>query len=190
MTPRIIHTKGRPFDAFLVDADNMVNVTRLDPKGVEWRVPLFRQAIQIRDLSAGEIAVNKGHTFPRPVQLQGPAGKWVLEEFPPYYRKIHDHAANVLLSLPLLDMSLSPKPRNRGKLGKLTVAKNYNDWKLLTAWSWSKWEEERLLDPKAWSIEARWLAMKNQVMYPHGKSAFGKMCASMELFVTESRKKR
>ena len=190
MTPRIIHPKGWPENAFLVDADNLVYAPRFDSKGIKWKAGVFRQAIQIRDLCAGEIVTNKGHTFPRPCQIIGPAMEWVLEEFPPYVRKIHDHPAKVLLSMPLMQMSLSPKPRNRGKLGNPTVAKGYNDWKFLTAWCWSKWEEERSMNSKAWSIDGRWLAMKNQLGYPYTRGTFGKMCAAMELFVTDSRKKR
>jgi len=168
----------------------MIWTKRLDAKGVEWKVPLFMQAIQIRDLYAGEIVTNKGHRFPRPVQLQGPACEWVLEQFPPYNRKIHEHAAKVLLSLPLLESPLVAVPRNGTKLKKVAVAKGYNDWKFLTAWCWSKWEEERSIDSKAWTFKGRWLAMKNQLGYPHTESAFRKMCADMELFVTDSRKKR
>jgi len=191
MSPRIIHTKGRPADAFLVDADNVIFTKSLDKKGVEWNVPIFRQAIQIRDLFPGQVVISKGHTFPRPVQITGPACEWALEHFPPGYRKIDDHAAKVLLSMPLCgEMKLTHKSRNGCKLGKVANPKGFKDWKFLTAWCWSKWEDERLLNSKAWSLKARWFAMQNQLGYPYTEEAFRGMTSDMELFVTESRKKR
>lgn len=192
MSPRIIYERGKPETAFLVDADNVIFTKRVDAKGVEWSVMYFRQGIQILDLCAGvvKVSTNSPHTFPRPAQLLGRAGQCVWEEFPPYHRKIHDAAAEAILSLPLGEATIKSAPQNRVKVGKPVLAKGYSDWKLLTAWCWSKWEEERMLDSKAWSLNARWMAMKEQLGYPHKVGTFRKMCASMNLFVTESRKKR
>lgn len=192
MNPRIIYERGKPQTAFLVDADNVIFTKRLDSKRREWKCRRFRQAVQIGDLRAGEVAISIDgcHTFPRPAQLEGPPRECVWEEFPPQHRGILEHAAKVLLSLPLVESPLVAVPRNGIKIGKPAVAKGYNDWKFLTAWCWSKWEDERMIDSKAWPFESRWLAMKNQLGYPHTEGTFRKMCASMELFVTESRKKR
>ena len=189
MKPLIVTTQN-PRSSFLVDADSMVYVTRNNSKGEEWKCPYFMQAIQILDLRAGEVAICGGDTYPRPAQLTGPAKEWVIEYFPPESRGIHSHAAGILLSMPLIDGKLSPMPRNGIKVGKPALSKGFNDWKFLTAWCWSKWEDDRHVNKEAWSLQGRWLAMKNQLGYPHKESAFRKMCASMKLFVTDSRKHR
>lgn len=178
MNPVIVHPKGVPGDAYLIDLDSVIQST--DPRSTAPgnRCQIALRAIAIRHLRAGSLERIDGRVYPCPTQLRS----W--EDMPtnsPMSRGIFPDAAEALLSMPLLGAEIDFM---KSHVELATAPAGWDQWRFMIAWGWSEWQALHRQGDR-WTLKRRWEAMK-AVGYPYKEDAFRGVCADLKLSVTKS----
>lgn len=173
----IIHPKGTPDNAFLIDRGSIVHS---EYEGKPTRCTLA--AVYIGSSKPGGIKLKDRTSFkidspdPRTLHFWG---NW--ERKPVQWRGIYPDAADALLRISR--NSLVVNSDGTGTLGKMA---NWDAWGFLAAWTWSAWQEAELQKRGNAPLSLRWKDMK-RMGYPYGESAFRRLCSErLKLLVTKS----
>jgi hypothetical protein len=182
MIPAIVHPQGKPGEAFLIDLHATAFVKR--PQGVKLPPGMIAgfalKAVRIKHLRAGEMANIEGTSYPAPCQVIATSA-WVVND--PMSRGIYPDAAIALLTINH-GIENAVAPLGDFKMGK--EAPGFNKWHFAIAWAWSAWQTKHRQGDK-WTLERRWLEMKNALQYPDSFSSFKVICSRLNLSVTKSR---